>query len=104
MKRGYNQSDFIARGIGEVFSVPVKINLLQRIRKTATQTKKSRFERYENVNRIFEIKDGKGFSGKHLLLVDDVITTGSTLISCAEVLLTIPGSKVSIAAAAYAHH
>lgn len=104
LKRGYNQSDYIAQGITEIFSVPLKNNLLQRLKKTATQTKKSRFERFENVNRIFDVKDGKSFSGKHFLLVDDVITTGSTLIACAEALLAIPGSKVSIAAAAYAHH
>lgn len=104
MKRGYNQSDFIARGIADAMGVHVENNLLLRKLKTETQTKKKRFHRYENMKSVFEINALNKSSARHFLLVDDVITTGSTLASCAEELLKLPGSKVSIGALAYAYH
>jgi predicted amidophosphoribosyltransferase len=75
---------------------------LIRSKHTSSQTSKGRYERWENVSGIFKVKSTQDFTGKHLLLVDDVITTGATLESCCEELLKIPGTKVSIAAIANA--
>lgn len=76
--RGYNQSEVLAKGISEVLAVPVDIKSIIRNKHTETQTKKSRFQRWDNVDSIFEIKSSlKKY--KHVVLVDDVITTGSTM-------------------------
>ncbi len=96
-KRGYNQSELIARGIAEQMGIPVDITSLYRSKATETQTKKSKDERWKNVENIFKIKDENILKGKHILLVDDVVTTGATLESCAHALLTVEGVKVSIA-------
>ena len=69
---------------------------------SATQTKRSRYERWTNVEGIFMVIDPQPLIGKHLLLVDDVITTGSTLESCTNELLKIEGVKVSVVALAFA--
>jgi ComF family protein len=98
--RGFNQSEYIARGIAEVTGLPVEINILDRIRSSDTQTKRSRFERWMNVEGIFKVADSEKIDGKHILLVDDVITTGSTLDACASELLKTENVKVSIAALA----
>ncbi len=103
-KRGYNQSDFIARGVAEAMGIHVETDLLQRHQKTETQTRKKRFHRYENMKSVFCINPHNTSAARNFLLVDDVITTGSTLASCAEELLTLPGAKVSIGALAYAYH
>lgn len=104
LKRGYNQSDFIAQGVASSLGIYTETNLLYRKHKTETQTKKKRFRRYENMKDVFELNQNSTCTATHFLLVDDVITTGSTLASCAEALLKIPGAKVSIAALAYAYH
>ncbi len=96
MQRGYNQSEQFAAGLGEPLNLPVENHLLFRSRATETQTRKSRFSRYQNVHHIFEVRDPEHFRGKHLLLVDDVITTGSTLESSVLALAAIPEVKVSI--------
>ena len=72
------------------------INTLQRVRENPTQTKKSVFERYENTEGIFEVGEKAVLEGKHVLLVDDVLTTGSTLEACVRALLETPGIKISI--------
>lgn len=100
--RGFNQSDFFATGISEAMNVPAIPDLLFRNTNTSTQTKKNRFSRFENVNKVFSLNPAYTHSPHHFLLVDDVITTGSTMVSCAETLLEIPGSKVSIATIAFA--
>ena len=100
--RGYNQSEWIARGISESMKKPVSVNNLIRNLHTSTQTRKNRYERWENVEHIFEIKDKTDFLGKHVLLIDDVVTTGSTLESCTLELLQINDVKVSIATLAFA--
>jgi len=104
MKRGYNQSDFIARGIAETLGIHAETDLLLRVHKTETQTRKKRFHRFENMSSVFEVNPRNTSSARNFLLVDDVITTGSTLASCAEELLKIPGASVSIGALAYAYH
>ncbi|MDA3954624.1 MAG: ComF family protein [Bacteroidales bacterium] len=101
-KRGYNQSEWIAKGLSETLLKPLDIKSFIRSVATETQTRKSRFERWENVENIFKITNEKFLKGKHILLVDDVVTTGSTLEACANVILEIKDTKVSIAALAVA--
>ena len=101
-KRGYNQSEQFAKGLSQTMEIDVDSNTLYRKIASETQTKKSRFNRWENVKEIFEIKNVDNLKGKHILLVDDVITTGSTLESCANALLKIPEIKISVAAIACA--
>ncbi len=101
-KRGYNQAAVIAKGISSVLQVPVWNQVVIRSHATETQTRKQRTERWENVTRSFRVTDYDKLAGKHLLLVDDVITTGATLEACGEAILEIPGTQLSIAALAYA--
>ncbi len=101
-KRGYNQSEFIASGIAESMGKSIDINILYRAEETETQTRKSRYERWENVENIFRLKSVDKITGKHILLVDDVITTGATLESCATTLLKGNNTRVSIATLAMA--
>ena len=100
--RGYNQSKCIADGIAEVLQVPVVTGLLTRKKNTGTQTKKSRYHRFENVQSVFEICQTWELENQHVLLIDDVITTGATLEACGKILLDSGLTKLSIAAAAYA--
>jgi len=86
-QRGYNQSDEWAKGISETTNIPFSADLLVRKLKTITQTKRSKLGRWENVNEIFELKTPGSIGGKRILLVDDVVTTGSTIESCAILLL-----------------
>ncbi|MEO5571480.1 MAG: ComF family protein [Bacteroidia bacterium] len=102
--RGYNQSDFIANGLSIAMNIPAETNLLFRNKKTETQTRKNRFSRWQNVSNVFSLAEKANIEGKHVLLVDDVITTGSTLVACAEVLLKHKSTKVSVASIAYAYH
>ena len=101
-KRGYNQSEWIARGINSVLKLPVDTSSLCRIRANETQTKKQVYDRWLNVQEIFTVVNPEALKGKHILLIDDVITTGSTLGACAEALLTVPGVRVSVLAVAIA--
>lgn len=84
--RGYNQSEQFAIGLSEALDVPVVLSLIRK-QFTETQTKKSRLQRIENVAEVFDVDLMKDVNGKRLLLVDDVMTTGATLITCANVLL-----------------
>ena len=101
-KRGYNQSLMIAKGINEVTGIPIGDKFLIRAVNTATQTKKSAEERFKNVKDIFEVRFANELENKHVLIIDDVLTTGSTLESCAHALEYIPGIVISAATAACA--
>jgi len=102
-KRGYNQSALIAQGIAESMGVMIQIDNLIKTENTASQTKKSRYHRWQNVKGVFQIMDEKALENKHILLVDDVITTGATIESCAQLLGSLKnGSSVSVASLAYA--
>ncbi len=98
--RGFNQSLLIAGGISEVTGVPVDARSLRRISSTSTQTRQSRYDRWKNVEGTFVVEDRLSVSGKHVLLIDDVITTGSTMESCVNELLKSEGVRVSVAALA----
>lgn len=100
--RGFNQSETISHGIADVVNLPVDVKSLARTTVSATQTKRSRYERWTNVEGIFNVIEPEAIIGKHILLVDDVITTGSTIESCTNELLKIEGVKVSVAALAFA--
>ena len=101
-ERGYNQSACFAAGLAQKLNANVIENNLVRIRHTDTQTHKSRFARFENMQEVFEVKNAVQLTNKHILLVDDTVTTGSTLEACGIELLKIPGVKLSIANIAYA--
>ena len=100
--RGFNQSEIIAAGISEAAGLPIITNAVKRRLATSTQTKRSRIERWENVESIFALKNPDLLTGKHILLVDDVITTGATIESCVSEILKAEGAKVSVVALAYA--
>lgn len=95
-KRGYNQSECIGKGLSEILKAPQDTTTLKRIKENTTQTRKSVFERYENTEGIFELSDKAALADKHILLVDDVLTTGSTLEACIRELSQINGIKISI--------
>jgi ComF family protein len=100
--RGFNQSETISMGIADVAHLPLDVKSLARTIVSVTQTKRSRYERWTNVEGIFQVVDPLAISGKHILLVDDVITTGSTIESCTNALLKFEGVKVSVVALAFA--
>jgi ComF family protein len=95
-KRGYNQSEMIGRGMEKGMKKEMLVNVLVRKKFTETQTKKSRMERWENVESVFALEDSKRFNNKHILLVDDVITTGSTMEACVHAVQKAENVKVSV--------
>jgi ComF family protein len=100
--RGFNQSEAISAGLGAATGLPVSTSSVQRVLASSTQTKRSRYERWINVEGIFKVTDPDSVKGRHVLLVDDVITTGSTMESCINELLETEGVKVSVVAIAFA--
>ena len=101
-KRGYNQATIICNGISSVMNIPVLNCAVIRQHATETQTRKHRTERWENVKHSFKVAKENELTGKHLLLVDDVVTTGATLEACGNVILETENVKLSIATLAYA--
>ena len=95
-KRGYNQCDYIARGISEKTGIPVATDLIKRTKANETQTHKTRDERWLNVEGIFSATKPQAMEGQHILLVDDILTTGSTLCSCVKAIKSCCDCKVSI--------
>ncbi len=102
--RGFNQSEVFARGLSEVMDIPNRSAWMKRIIKTPTQTTKTRMERFANVEHAFRITKPNQLKGKHILLVDDVLTTGATLEAAGKKILEIPGTKLSMACIAMAEH
>lgn len=94
--RGYNQSEWIARGITAVTGIPIDTEAVVRRKNTETQTRKSSLERWENVEGIFELHRAETLVGKHILIVDDVLTTGATTVECASCLTGIEGIRISV--------
>lgn len=97
-RRGYNQSTILCEGIADVLQLPVLNNAVTRKHYTDTQTKKGRSDRWTNVDNSFAIANAELLANKHVLLVDDVITTGATLEACGTALKTVQGLTLSIAA------
>ena len=102
MKRGYNQSDMIAQGISNVTGIPIERHTVIRRHFDKSQTHLTRDERIQNVDDVFVLKDADSVKGKHVLLVDDVITTGATTISCANQILKAENVKISILSLGFA--
>ncbi len=101
--RGYNQSEILCRGLSLATGVPVEHVAVMRTIFTETQTKKSRIQRWRNVAEVFDVLEGAHLEGKHVLLVDDVVTTGATLDACGQVLLRLNNLKLSVLTLAVAH-
>lgn len=100
--RGYNQCDPFAQGLAETMNIPWSSTALIRNNENISQTKKKRFDRWGNVAEIFSVSDEEQLKGKHILLVDDVVTTGATAEACLQTVLKTPDCKVSFAAIAAA--
>lgn len=99
--RGYNQSELIARGICKIVNKPLLHKSLIRKTFTETQTSKSKIDRWENVKDVFQVVNKETVKGQHILLIDDVVTTGATLEACALTLLNNNAASVSVATLAY---
>lgn len=103
-KRGFNQAESFASGLTETMKTKMDTKSVYRNIATSTQTKKSRYKRWENVSEIFKIKDITELENKHVLIVDDVITTGATMEACINALNAVEGIRISVAAIAFASH
>lgn len=93
-ERGYNQSEWIAKGIQSVLSVPIETSVLVRGVKTETQTHRNVYDRWTNMQDVFELADAEKLKNKRVLLIDDVLTTGATFNACAAALGDIPGIEL----------
>jgi ComF family protein len=102
-QRGFNQSEYFARGLAEGLNKNLDTEKMIRKVATKTQTRKKKFERWENVEGIFELKDKEFFRNRHVLLVDDVITTGATVEAAWQCLKDVEEIKISVASIAFAN-
>jgi ComF family protein len=100
--RGYNQSQVLVDGMRQVWPLESVGKDLVRVVRTPSQTKRSRLDRWLNVKEAFQLPDPERLRGKHVLIVDDVVTTGSTLEGCAKALATVPDIRISVYTAACA--
>ena len=101
-RREYNQSALLCQGMADVLGLPVETRALRRTVRTATQTHKSREQRATNMQHVFSLRHPQRLAGRHVLLVDDVLTTGATLAACWEALQAAPGLRISVATLAIA--
>lgn len=103
-RRGFNQSELIARGIQEILNIEVDIKSVLRAASSETQTKRSGYNRWENVSGIFELANDENLRNKHVLVLDDVITTGSTMEACLNAIINVEGISISVASIAFSHN
>lgn len=103
-KRGYNQSERLAEGIRQITGIPIDTHSVVRCTNNVSQTQLSDIERWDNVEEIFQLTDADTLQNKHILIVDDMITTGSTIRSCAHAILGAPGVKLSVISLGTSHH
>jgi ComF family protein len=101
-KRGFNQSALIAQGLSASTRVPFRDDILIRTGRSESQTSRGRYERWENVEGLFAVRNPDVVTGKHILIADDVITTGSTMEACVSTVIKAGGDKVSVVALAAA--
>ena len=101
-QRGYNQSMEIARGISEVTGLPIFDKVVKRVSFKGSQTSLGRWDRNENVEKVFELIDPTAIHGKHLLVIDDIVTTGATCIACAKELVKANNIKISVLSLGFA--
>ena len=94
--RGFNQTEIIGRKISEITDIPLSTNILYREKPNISQTTKGSFDRWINTSKIFNIKETETLKGKHILLIDDVLTTGATIEACSHALLKIKNIKISV--------
>jgi len=102
-QRGYNQSEVFAEGLSQSMDVPMCADIVIRHRETKTQTKKNRIERFENVDGAFSVTQPSRLNRCHVLLVDDVLTTGATLEGCAQEFTKLPNVLLSMATIGFAY-
>lgn len=95
-QRGYNQSEEIAKGVNEITGLPIYTGLVKRTVFKGSQTRRRRWDRQENVEYAFKLVNGESIAGKHLLVVDDVVTTGATVIACSKELVKAGNVKISV--------
>lgn len=100
-QRGYNQSDEIAFGVSKATKIPIYNNVVRRDLFTESQTNKDRWERADNVNNVFRLLDAKRICGKHILVIDDVVTTGATVCACARELVKAGNVRISVLSLGY---
>lgn len=103
-QRGYNQCDYIAEGVSQKTGIPVIKDCVVRTRANETQTHKSRDERWKNVEGIFSLARPEALEGKHILLVDDILTTGATLANCAKAIQQSCNCRISVFTLAYTYN
>lgn len=96
--RGYNQAEWIAKGLSKTLKIPVNTDIIYRQQHSSTQTRKNRYDRWENVSSVFGIKNPELLINKTVIIVDDVITTGSTIDACVQQLIEIPGIRINVMA------
>jgi len=102
-QRGYNQSEFIARGVSEITGIPLATRLIKRTAHNRSQTSMNRLERFENMSEAFSLRDhSPDLDNKRVLIIDDVVTTGATLEACCQVLLRHSKCIIYIATVSYA--
>jgi ComF family protein len=101
-RRGYNQSQVLVDGMCEVWPKPSVGNGIVRVVRTPSQTKRGRWDRWLNVKVAFHLPDPESLRDRHVLLVDDVVTTGATIEGCVKALAPVPGIRISLFTAAYA--
>ena len=101
-QRGFNQSEMIAQGISDATGIKVAKDIVKRVSFHGSQTRRDRQDRADNVENAFCLASGKRVTGKHVLIVDDIVTTGATIVAMAQQITLLPGVKVSVAAIGFA--